>query len=348
MLGALGSFVKNVVTKPFAFLTASSGAKSSSSNTQSRESLQKLSKADSSSSVENNPGIWVPITAEFKDFSADDKKQIIDYLTNYVITGKSAVAIKQKQIAIDFINNADIYFTKAKPGEDFESYVVEQGNTDLKTQLISDKQIDPSSLKPRILINKDALLKKAASVTGTTIESMDEATQNKIVKSEVARLLSIYAARAAIMTVQKESLKNGQQLRDFDSEDMKFSEYNTLDRTIGRPLALSFDDSGYSLVSAAFEGYRGASLNSIGVRLEKLVKNEVNKLDYQKRGAFYFEHNKQRYNDEKQYLSLIKETLGEAKLNKVISDLKTEMQKEPASDSFNSLNHEFNPGLLKN
>ena len=59
------------------------------------------------------------------------------------------------------------------------------------------------------------MINEEASVIGNSLESMDTKTKNKIVKGEVARLLSIYTARAAIMTVQNDNLVSGQNLRDF-------------------------------------------------------------------------------------------------------------------------------------
>ena len=116
------------------------GKKSDASNkAAARITAENLAKPDASLKLDKNPGIWVPITNEFKDFSVDDKKLVIDYLTNHAITGTDETAIKQKAIASEFINNADVYFTKAKPNENFDSYVVEQGDTKLNTQLISEQ-----------------------------------------------------------------------------------------------------------------------------------------------------------------------------------------------------------------
>ena len=78
MLGPLTNFVKNIVTKPFKSSSANNGA-DPSAKSDSRGSAEKLAETDSfvtasTKDVGNNPGIWVPVTAEFKDFNANDKK----------------------------------------------------------------------------------------------------------------------------------------------------------------------------------------------------------------------------------------------------------------------------------
>ena len=119
---------------------------------------------------------------------------------------------------------------------------------------------------------------------------------------------------------------------------MKHSEYNFLSRTIGRPLALNIDDSGYSLVSAAFTGYDSKNPNSVGRILEAILEDALEDLSPEKREALA---------DPFQYLKLLKNTFGEQKLNQVITKLKDTMKTNIASTSFNSLNYEFNPKLQK-